>query len=182
MWLAKTAHRHDEAVKFLVVGGICFVATTGINYALKLTVLTGKPVTALGLATIVTTILSYVLNREWSFGTRGGHERHHEAALYFAVSAVGVALNALPLYISRYVFLLHEPDVSRPVQEIADFVSGILIGTLIAMCFRIWAFKKFVFPHSEARPHRRRGQARNGPRHNVVRHEPPVRDHESPTP
>ena len=171
MWITRLARRHHEAAKFLVVGGLCFVATTAINYALKLTVLRDKPVTALVLATIVSTILSYVLNREWSFRTRGGRERHHEAALFFAVSAVGIVLNSLPLAVSRYVFQLRVPDVSRPVQEIADFVSGIIIGTLIAMCFRLWAFKRFVFPNTQARPRRTRGpRARSGPRSSVAQH------------
>jgi hypothetical protein len=58
----------------------------------------------------------------------------------------------LPLGISRYVLLLRVPEVSRPVQEIADFVSGMVLGTAVAMIFRLWAFKRFVFPHAEARP------------------------------
>ena len=61
-------------------------------------------------------------------------------------------LTVLPLYASRYVLQLRVPDVSRPVQEIADFVSGIVIGTAVAMVFRLWAFKRFVFPHAAARP------------------------------
>jgi putative flippase GtrA len=172
MRLTGFLRKHHEAAKFLVVGGICFVATTAINYALKLTVLPDKPVTALALATVLSTILSYVLNREWSFRARGGRERHHEAALFFSVSAVGIVLNSLPLAVSRYVLLLRVPDVSRPVQEIADFVSGIVIGTLIAMCFRLWAFKRFVFPHTHAVPRRRGQPAKPGPRSDALRHHP----------
>ena len=72
-------------------------------------------------------------------------------------------LTVLPLYASRYVLQLRVPDVSRPVQEIADFVSGIVIGTAVAMVFRLWAFKRFVFPHAEARPRPAAG-ARDGQR------------------
>jgi putative flippase GtrA len=172
MWLKGLWGKHHEAAKFLLVGGVCFMATTIINYALKLTVLHDKPVTALAIATILSTILSYLLNREWSFRSRGGRERHHEAALFFAVSAIGVVLTLVPLWVSRYVLLLDMPHVSRPVQEIADFVSGIVLGTLLAMVFRLWAFKRFVFPEAQGRqPRRSRRLARSGPRTKLVQHE-----------
>jgi putative flippase GtrA len=177
MWLTRLWRRHHEAAKFLVVGGVCFLATAGVNYALKLTVLREKPVTALAFATVVSTILSYVLNREWSFRSRGGRERHHEAALFFSVSAVGIVLNVLPLGVSRYVLLLRVPDVSRPAQEIADFVSGMVLGTLIAMCFRLWALKRFVFPHPRARARRTRRPAKTGPRSGVVHRPGPATVH-----
>ncbi|WP_026424568.1 GtrA family protein [Actinokineospora inagensis] len=143
--------KHRELLKFAVVGGVCFVVTNAVNYALKLTVLNRNPVTALILAVIVATIVSYVLNREWSFRDRGGRERPHEAALFFLVSGIGVVLNAMPLWVSRYVFNLAVPHVTLFTQEVADFCSGIIIGTLVAMVFRWWAFKKWVFPDAEAR-------------------------------
>jgi putative flippase GtrA len=149
--------RHRELLKFAVVGGTTFVIDNGIWYGLKLTVLAAKPVTAKVIAVLIAVIVSYVLNREWSFRTRGGRERHHEAALFFLISGMAVALTVAPLYVSRYVFLLHKPYVSLLVQEIADFVSGSIIGMLLAMVFRYWAFKKWVFPNKDARPRVRVG-------------------------
>jgi putative flippase GtrA len=143
--------KHRELLKFAVVGGICFLITTIVNYGLKWTILVDKPVTALVIAVIVATIASYILNREWSFRTRGGRERHHEAALFFLISGIGVVLNSVPEYISRYWLQLQVPHVSLLVQEIADFTSGMIIGTLVAMVFRWWAFKKWVFPTENAR-------------------------------
>lgn len=143
--------KHRELLKFAVVGAICFLVTNVVNYGLKLTVLNEKPVTALVIAVIVATIVSYILNREWSFRTRGGRERHHEAALFFLISGIGVGLNSLPLYLSRYVFNLQVPRVTLLVQEIADFATGMVLGTLLAMVFRLWAFKKWVFPQAGAR-------------------------------
>ncbi len=64
-----------------------FVIDSAIFYTLKLTVLEPKPVTAKIIAGIVAVIASYILNREWSFRDRGGRERHHEALLFFGVSA-----------------------------------------------------------------------------------------------
>jgi putative flippase GtrA len=61
--------RRREMVRFLLVGAVCFTLTTVLNYALKFTVLTARPVTALTLSVTVATIVSYVLNREWAFHT-----------------------------------------------------------------------------------------------------------------
>ena len=91
---------------------MCFVVTNVVNYGLKLTILNDKPVTALAIAVIIATIVSYVLNREWSFRTRGGRERQHEAALFFLISGIGVALNSAPLFMSRYALELEVPHVT----------------------------------------------------------------------
>lgn len=140
------ALRHRELIKFGVVGATTFFIDTAIFYVLKLTVLAPKPVTAKVIAVLVATVVSYVLNREWSFKERGGRERHHEASLYFLFSGIGVALYAAPLWISRYVFDLQEPFTSRLVEEIADFTAGQIIGLLVGMAFRWWAFRRWVFP------------------------------------
>jgi putative flippase GtrA len=152
--LPALALKHRELLKFALVGGTAFLVDNTVFYGLKLTILEPKPVTAKVIAVLVATIVSYVLNREWSFRTRGGRERHHEAALFFLVSGVGLVLSSVPLWISRYVFLLETPDVSLVTQEIADFMSAQVIGTLIAMVFRFWAFRKWVFPDEEAHPGR----------------------------
>jgi putative flippase GtrA len=149
--------KHRELLKFAVVGGTTFVIDNAVWYGLKLTVLQTKPITAKAIAIIVATIVSYVLNREWSFRTRGGRETHHEAALFFLISGIAVGVNLVPLGISRYWLDLHVPDVTRFVQETADFVSGSIIGMLLAMFFRFWGFKRWVFPDDLGR--RRRGSA-----------------------
>ena len=105
----RIAIKHRELVKFALVGGTTWVIDTVVFLVLKSTVLEPKPITAKIIAVLVATIVSYVLNREWSFRTRGGRERHHEAALFFVISGVGVAVYTAPLAISRYVFHLAEP-------------------------------------------------------------------------
>ncbi|MGE7434760.1 GtrA family protein [Kitasatospora sp. NPDC001175] len=152
--------RHRKLVKFLVVGGTCFLLTMAVNFALKLTVLHAKPVAALTVATVIATVVSYVLNRQWSFRTNG---RQREALLFFVVSGVAILVNDAPLAVSRYVLDLREPDVSAFTQEVADFVSGMILGTLLAMAFRYWAMKRWVFlPESPpAAGERRRPQQKH---------------------
>jgi putative flippase GtrA len=100
----------------------------------------------------VATLVSYGLNRGWSFRTRGGRERHHEAVLYVFISGISVAVYAAPLWISRYVLNLRIPSVTLLTEHMADFVSGQIVGVLIGMVFRWWAFRRWVFPHEDARP------------------------------
>jgi putative flippase GtrA len=140
------AEQHHELIKFAIVGATTFVIDTTIFFTLKLTILDTKPVTAKIIAGIVAVIASYILNREWSFRDRGGRERHHEALLFFGVSAVGVLLAMAPLYFSSYVLGLRVPEVSLTVENIADFVSAYIVGNLLQMGFRFWAFRRWVFP------------------------------------
>ncbi|WNG88976.1 GtrA family protein [Mycobacterium sp. ITM-2016-00317] len=145
------AERHHELIKFAIVGATTFVIDSAIFFTLKLTILEPKPVTAKIIAGIVAVIASYILNREWSFRDRGGRERHHEALLFFGVSGVGVLLSMAPLWVSSYVFMLRAPMVSLMTENIADFVSAYIIGNLLQMAFRFWAFRRFVFPDEFAR-------------------------------
>jgi len=145
------AERHHELIKFAIVGASTFVIDSSIFYTLKLTVLEPKPVTAKVIAGIVAVIASYILNREWSFRDRGGRERHHEALLFFAVSGVGVLLSMAPLWFSSYVLDLRVPNVSLAMENIADFVSAYIVGNLLQMAFRFWAFRRWVFPDAVGR-------------------------------
>lgn len=140
------AERHHELIKFAIVGATTFVIDSVIFYTLKLTILEPKPVTAKIISGIVAVIASYILNREWSFRDRGGRERHHEALLFFGVSGVGVLLSMAPLWFSSYVLDLRVPMVTLTVENIADFISAYVIGNLLQMAFRFWAFRRFVFP------------------------------------
>ena len=138
--------RHHELIKFAIVGATTFVIDSSIFYTLKLTILEPKPVTAKIISGIVAVIASYILNREWSFRDRGGRERHHEALLFFGVSGIGVLICMAPLWFSSYVLELRVPMVSLTMENIADFISAYIIGNLLQMAFRFWAFRRWVFP------------------------------------
>jgi putative flippase GtrA len=140
------AERHHELIKFAIVGATTFLIDSVLFYTLKLTILEPKPVTAKIISGIVAVIASYILNREWSFRERGGRERHHEALLFFGISGVGVTMSMAPLWFSSYVLQLRVPDVSLTVENISDFVAAYILGNLMQMAFRFWAFRRWVFP------------------------------------
>lgn len=145
-FIRPVAEQHHELIKFAIVGATTFVIDSALFYTLKLTVLEPKPVTAKIISGIVAVIASYILNREWSFRDRGGRERHHEALLFFMVSGVGVLLAMAPLWVSSYVFELRAPNVSLTVENISDFIAAYILGNLLQMGFRFWAFRRWVFP------------------------------------
>lgn len=141
----------NEKVRFLIVGGFCFILTMAINYGLKYTVLTHKPTTALLIATALASVVSYILSSQWTWREAGGDPKPKEVIGFILVTIGGIIINAAPQWISRYIFHLEVPYVSYLVQETADFIAGPLAGTLCAMVFRFWALDRFVFHGKKAR-------------------------------
>ncbi|MFD4182387.1 GtrA family protein [Rhodococcus sp. NPDC058514] len=143
--------RHHELIKFAIVGGTTMVFDLAIFYSLSLTILEQKPVVAKIISGVMATILSYILNREWSFKNRGGRERHHEALLFFTISGVGVLIAAAPLWIANNVFDIRESQENLTTLLFVDFVLNYIIGNLLQMVFRFWALRRFAFPEENAR-------------------------------
>jgi putative flippase GtrA len=144
--------KYRELAKFLVVGGTTYIVDVGLFSLLSHSVLQNKVVTAKAIAILIATIVSYILNREWSFSRRGGRERHHEAMLFFLVNGIALFLNLIPLAMSQYVFGFNTSNYSSLTVTIANFISANVIGTGLGMAFRFWAYRKWVFPE-ELTPH-----------------------------
>lgn len=138
--------KYRELAKFLVVGGTTYVVDVGLFTLMSHTVLANKVVTAKAISVIIATILSYVLNREWSFSRRGGREPRHEAALFFVVNGIALGLNLVPLALSQYVFGFNTDNYAAFTVSVANFISANVIGTILGMAFRFWAYRKWVFP------------------------------------
>ena len=126
-----------ELVKFLVVGGFCFVLDIGLAYVLFEKVGLG-PTTSKTLATVVATGVSYVGNRLWSFSHRVDDDRGHgqDVTTYAAINVVGLVITLVPVDVAHY--LLDE------TSAFAFTVSGI-VGTVFATGFRFWAYRRYVF-------------------------------------
>ncbi len=144
--------KYRELAKFLVVGGTAWIVDTGLFTLLSHTVLSNKAVSAKAISILVATVLSYVLNREWSFSQRGGLERHHEATAFFVVNGLAMVLNLVPLAMTRWVFGITVPEYSQTTVSVVDFIAANIVGTLLGMGFRYWAYRRFVFP-DELGPH-----------------------------
>lgn len=126
-----------ELVKFVVVGGFCFVLDVALAYLFRFKVGLG-PTTSKTLSTVLATAVSYVGNRLWSFSHRidEDRDRGQDVLVYAGINVVGLVITLIPVDIAHYLL-----DRTSPLAFTA---SGIL-GTAVATVFRFWAYRRYVF-------------------------------------
>ncbi|MFD6155665.1 GtrA family protein [Nocardia sp. NPDC060256] len=135
----RTALRQGSA--FLVVGAIGFLVDAGTYNLLVFWggegVLYHYPLPAKIIAILVATVVTYFGNKWWTFAHKKTDNPGREYLLYAVFNVVAIGLQLGCLGFSRYVL-----DLSSPLS---DNISGTLIGQIVAVIFRYWAYDKFVF-------------------------------------
>lgn len=145
--------KYREFAKFLVVGGLAWTVDTAIFTVLTNTILSEKVLTCKIISMLVSTVLSYILNREWSFVSRGGRKMSREALLFFVFNGFGLVINLAPLATSHYLLGINlQHGYSAFTVSAADWISANIIGTLFGMLFRYWSYRRFVFPEKASEP------------------------------
>jgi putative flippase GtrA len=138
---AQLEHLVHELVKFGTVGAFAFIVDVGLFnllvHAGGAAPLHDKPLTGKGISTVVATAVAYLGNRHWTFRDRehAGHLR--QVSIFVGLNAVGLAIAVGCLGISRYVLDLH--------GAIADNIAANVVGIGLAMLFRFWSYRKWVF-------------------------------------
>lgn len=129
-----------ELAKFGVVGGVAFV----IDSAVFLWLITGpmgdSHVKAKAIAVAVATLFSWIGNRYWTFRHQRTRTRMRELAMFILMNVIGLLIMSGCVAFSYYILGLR--------SELASFVSGSIIGMVLAMCFRFVAYKMWVFTGS----------------------------------
>ena len=139
--------QYQEFAKFFVAGAVSWTFDAVIFTVLSHTVLIGHVLVSKIISTTLSIVLSYALNREWSFNRRGGRRMHREATLFFVVNGCALAINLVPLWVSHYAIGINTANgYSHLTMSIWDWISANVIGTAIAMAFRYWAYRRLVFP------------------------------------
>ncbi len=126
-----------ELLKFVVVGGFCFVLDLGLFNLLHFGLELG-PLTAKTVSTVVATAVSYVGNRLWSFAHRvsdSGAQRR-DLTVYAAINVVGLVITLMPVGVTHYLL-----DLTGQVE----LNVAAVVGTAFATVFRFLAYRRWVF-------------------------------------
>ncbi|WP_327143137.1 GtrA family protein [Nocardia sp. NBC_01327] len=140
-FIGKVRAALKQGSAFLVVGALGFVVDAGTYNLLVFWggegVLFHQPLLAKIIAILVATVVTYFGNKWWTFAHKKGGSPTREYVLYALFNVVAIGLQLGCLGFSRYVLHLSSP--------LADNISGTLIGQIVAVVFRYWAYDKFVF-------------------------------------
>lgn len=128
---------------FLVVGGLAFVVDA-VTFNLLAFGFTGygplyeSPLVAKTIAIVVATVVTYVGNRYWTFGTRHLERKMSRYVIFVLLNVAAIAIQLGCLGFSRYVLGFE--------GVVADNISGTLIGQAAATLFRFFTYDRWVFP------------------------------------
>ncbi|MEU0402801.1 GtrA family protein [Streptomyces sp. NPDC006197] len=131
-----------EVAAFGVVGAVAFVVeTASFNLLILGSASDGgtrgaNPVVASVLATVLAMLVSWFGNRYWTYRDRRGPLDRREVTLFVGVNLVGMAVTALPLYVSHSLLGLGSP--------LSDNVAR-LVGWAAATVVRFVAYRSLVF-------------------------------------
>ncbi|MFJ5834514.1 GtrA family protein [Streptomyces sp. NPDC093089] len=132
-----------EIAAFGVVGALAFVVETASFNLLIFGspasgggVLGSAPVVASVVATLLAMVVSWVGNRYWTYRDRRGAVDRRELTLFVGVNLVGMAVTALPVYVSRELLGLGSPFSDNAAR---------LVGWAAATLFRFVSYRSLVF-------------------------------------
>lgn len=124
-----------EVAKFGVVGAIGFVVQLGVQNALHSGAGLG-PLTAVVIAYIIATIVTFVGNRHWAFKHRKGKGLGQEGLLFIGLNVVGIFIQVGIVAFVHYG--LHMTDT-------LSYNLATIVGIGIATMFRLYTYRRFVF-------------------------------------
>jgi putative flippase GtrA len=130
--------------KFGTVGAVAFVIDVGLFNVLRASVLQDSPLTAKGISALVATAFAFLANRHWTYRDRARTGYGRESVLFVATNIAALLIAWACLAISHYLLGLD--------SQLADNISGNIIGIGLGTLFRFWVYRTWVFPKEPAQP------------------------------
>jgi putative flippase GtrA len=131
-----------EASKYSTVGAMGYVVDVSLfnlfSVVGKTVFEVDQPFGAKIAATAIAVFFTYVLNSRWTFKHRNGRpESLSRIVRYALVNVVGLSITILALFVSRNILGFD--------SLLADNISANVVGVGLAMIFRFFANRKWVF-------------------------------------
>ena len=136
-----------EVSKFGTVGGIAFLIDSAIYNVLLPTGM--ETLVAKTVSTVIATTFAFLGNRFWTWRHRAHQHMARQYTMFFLLNAVGLGIGLACLAISHYGLGQIWPALQ---SQLADNISGLLIGTAFGTLFRFWSYKRFVFREATPPP------------------------------
>src|SRR3954452_4765999 len=130
-----------EIAKFGIVGAINYAVDVGLFNILVVSSFSDRPLTAKGISTIVAATSSYFMNRHWTWRHRARTGVRREYSLFLLLSAVALGITLACLAFGEYLL--------RQDKMLASNFGGNAVGVGVAMVFRFWSCKSWVFLEPE---------------------------------
>ncbi len=146
-WSQRWADRRRlfrEVLSFLSVGGISYLVDVGLSNLLLFgflgipALLVASPIKAKIVSTIVSMAVAWVGNRFITYGQRDSGSTLAGLWKFVVVNLIGMVIVVAPLGVTWYLLGLHDP--------LSYNISTNVIGIGLAMVFRFWAYRTWVFP------------------------------------
>ena len=130
-----------QLAKFAMVGGLGFIVDVGgfnlLRFAGGEGPLYDYPLSAKVVSGAAATVVAWLGNRYWTFRDTRRKAAHHEFLLFAVVATIGTLIAMGCLWFSHYVL-----DMTSPL---ADNIAANGIGLVLAVTFRFWAYRRYVF-------------------------------------
>lgn len=136
-----------EVFRFLMVGGAGYIVDVGLSNLLVYgffgipAAMPGSPVKAKIISTVVSVIVAWLGNKLWTYGDRETGSNVRGFVLFVIVNAIGMVITVIPLGVTWYMLNLRDP--------LSYNISTNIIGIALAMVFRFYAYRTWVFKESE---------------------------------
>ena len=136
---------YREMLKFGTVGAVAFVVDVGLFNLLTSSLwfgsghppLDGHEKVAKVISASVATVVAWLGNRYWSFRHRRQSSRSREFLTFVLMNGIAMVIAVLCLAVSH--------DVLGYTSQLADNISGNVVGIGLGTLFRFWAYRTFVF-------------------------------------
>ncbi|WP_299034390.1 GtrA family protein [uncultured Pseudokineococcus sp.] len=141
--LDRLAPGHAEIARFLLTGGAAYAVDLAVFNALILLADVGS-LTAKVVSSVFAIAVAFAGSRWFTWRDRRSDRVVREYVLFvvFSVLAAGI----------QYLCLVLTHEVLGWTSPLVDNLSANVVGMALAMAFRFWTFRTYVFPPTSAPP------------------------------